>query len=344
MKIKKVTYPLVLAVLSLNLYSCDNNVKSDKNKSVFKDYSKVVQGSVNYYNNGKMQIILDLEKNIKLSDNEEGTLINYNKKENSYLREKTENNSKNLILGSENTENVIDAWKDIKDVKLSPSGSKVFYSKEIEENNVTLGIYDSSNKKFKELKSNTLISGNNYAWLDNDSIIYYGVKAESKLNGIFLYNTKTNNEKLLLDIKKGAIEYISIEGNKIIYLTSDFEGNKSLNSFDIDNSKVQVLTTEVQNINDIIVLEDKIIILGKKKDGLSSLYLLSDGKLKKLVYDFPKNIDLEKGIEKDIEGNILFIGYDDSSTKEDVYELVSVDGTVKIKSKKTGQYSFIETN
>ncbi|MDD7793958.1 hypothetical protein [Clostridium sp. 'White wine YQ'] len=344
MKIKKITYPLVLAVLSLNLYSCDNNVKSDKNKSSFKDYSKVVQGSVNYYNNGKMQIILDLDKNIKFSDNEEGALINYNKKENRYLREKNVDNSKNLILGIENKENTIDSWKDIKDVKLSPSGDKVFYSKEIKENNVALGIYDSSNKKFAELKTNTLISGNNYVWLDNYSIIYYGVKDESKLNGIFLYNTKTNNEKLLLDIKKGAIEYIEVEGNKIIYLTSDFDGNKSLNSFDIDNSKVKVLTTEVQNINDIIVLENKMFILGKRKDGLSSLYLLSDGKLKKLVYDFPKNIDLEKGIEKDLEGNILFIGYDDSSSKEDVYELVSVDGTVKIKSKKTGQYSFIETN
>lgn len=345
MKIKYSISTLLLFFLTLNLSSCSNkNTGTEKNNGSYKDYSKITAGSVNYYSNGKMKIISDLKNNSSISDDEEGILIKYIKDNNAYLREKKKDNSNELILGSNNKENIIEGWKNLKDVKLSPKGDKVFYNKTDSDGSVSLGFYSSADDKFNEIKTDTLISGNLYEWLDNDSIIYYGVKTEKKINGVFSYNTENNEEKLLFEVKKGIIEYLHINKREILYLVSDFSGTKNLYSFDVKNNKVKSMSNEVQNIEDLIVMGEKIYVLGKRTNNSMSVYILENGNFKRLVYDFPKNIDIEKGIETNKEGSILFIGYDETSNKEDVYEIALKEQSISLLSKKSGEYYFIETN
>ena len=57
-----------------------------------------------------------------------------------------------------------------------------------------------------------------------------------------------------------------------------------------------------------------------------------------MVYDFPKIINLDKGLSKDSNGNILFIGGDEPNV-EKVY--ICEDGAISELSDKEGKYYFI---
>ena len=95
----------------------------------------------------------------------------------------------------------------------------------------------------------------------------------------------------------------------------------------------------VEEVNDIQYTKDGLFILGKFKDNNYSIYKYQNGNLKRIVYDFPKIINLEKGLSKDENDNILFIGNDELNN-EKVY--MYDNESITLLSITDGNYFFID--
>mgnify|MGYP004443968069 CR=1 FL=1 len=72
-----------------------------------------------------------------------------------------------------------------------------------------------------------------------------------------------------------------------------------------------------------------------------SLYKAKNNSINRLVFDFPKNINIEKGLSQDKDGNLLFIGNMDDGEQIFTYKK---DGEVSLVSEKSGNYNFIDIN
>ncbi len=74
-----------------------------------------------------------------------------------------------------------------------------------------------------------------------------------------------------------------------------------------------------------------------------SLYRINENKVQRLVFDFPSMVEADKGLSVDENGEILFIGKDDSSKNKAVYSC-SEDKTISLVSDKASDYNFIRIN
>ena len=81
--------------------------------------------------------------------------------------------------------------------------------------------------------------------------------------------------------------------------------------------------------------------LGKIKDNTTSLYKIADSKNHRLVYDFPKSISTQKGLQMDEEGNVLFIGINNSDGSEDVFKCTT-KGDLSIIKNPASEYAFVK--
>ena len=96
------------------------------------------------------------------------------------------------------------------------------------------------------------------------------------------------------------------------------------------------------NINDVEIKDDILYILGKIDGNNYSLYKHKDGITKRLIYDFPKIINLDKGLSKDSNGNILFMGSEENYNLNNIY--ICEDETISIINDNESNYYFIEFN
>lgn len=338
---------ILIIICSLFFLSCKNEkVDNSKpeNSLTFKNYETISKISVNYYKNGKISLINNIKNNEVISNNEEGYLLKYVSKTNSYLKYIDNKDDKQLILGFNNEEHIIKDWKELNEVKLSPNGDKILYKRYDEDDNVEFCIYNGEKKEYIPMDIDTLISGDIYYWQDESAIIYYGINKQENKNGIFLYNTYSHEENLIYEVKKGVIEFMNLDNSSVYFILNDLNGNRDLKKLDINNFSSIEITNQFKIINDVVECANTIYILGEESDNGMSLYAYENNKLKKLVYDFPKAIDFSKGIVKDADNNILFIGYENATENEDVYLYDVIEKSIKIISHNSGEYSFIETN
>lgn len=102
------------------------------------------------------------------------------------------------------------------------------------------------------------------------------------------------------------------------------------------------MNDNIEEIKDIIYLNEDIFFVGRVRDNVDSLYKITGGITKRLVYDFPVKVDTEKGIESDESNNILFIGSNDPNEgKEQIYKY-SQDSSISSISDTSYDYSFVE--
>ncbi|WP_238907357.1 hypothetical protein [Clostridium sp. YIM B02506] len=327
--------------------SCKNTqVENNKpeNEITFKNYEGINKVSVIYDRNGKISLISDIYKNEVLSKNEDGYVLSYRKETNSYLKTSEISEEKKLVLGINNKEYTLKDFTDLFSAKQSPKGNKVLYKKYNEAEEVEFSIFDSSNEKDIPLEINTLISGENYFWKDNNTIIYYGINDKENKNGIYSYNISSDEETLLYELKQGIIEYMQLTDEYIYFMLNSLNGKKEVNRFSIKDKSLVKITDKFKYISSVAEEAGSIYILGEEESSGISIYSIIDGKLKRVIYDFPRQIDPDRGMIKDKDGNILFIGYENIKEDEDVYVYSTVDKGTKIISKKVGKYFFIETN
>ena len=328
---------------SLILFSCkstETNNNKPREEVTFQNYEGIDKTSVNFSKNNKISLIGNIERNKMFLDNNDGDLLAYRKYKNSYLKVKGNETEKELIFGVENKEYTLEGWQELREVKLSPKGEKVLYKK-YKNDEVEFCLF---NGEDEILEIDTLISGENYFWKDDNTIIYYGVNEGKNKNGIFSYDISSKEENLIYEIKSGIVEYMYLEEESIYFILNTLTENKELNIFSLKDKKLINLSKSFNFIKNIKLKDNEVYILGEEKNSGISLYSLRNGKAKKLIYDFPKTIDYDKGMIKDDNGNILFIGYNNIIEEEDVYIYDTAEKSIKMLSNKTGEYSFIEAN
>ena len=238
---------------------------------------------------------------------------------------------------SSSKEYAIEEGEAIVSSKISVGGKYLSYF--IKDGYLDLKIKDIESGSYVDFNSNVVISGELLDWLDEDTLVYYGID-DNKNNGIFTYNISEKKESLLFKLDLGYVEYLkAIEENLIIVQEKD---NKERYLKVINNQGELVETIDkIVEVSDVEVSKYGIYILGKLENNNYSLYKYSNNSIKRLIYDFPKLINLEKGLSRDNDGNIIFVGGDDGDT-EKLY--VSVDETISSLEASEGKYYFIDFN
>lgn len=226
-------------------------------------------------------------------------------------------------------------------LKLSPGGGYLSYF--IEDNGMKLKIVRLKDNKEVEIQSDVSISGTLYDWYDDKSIVYYGV-SDDGINGIFINNIEDNKEELIYKIKEGYIAYIKGTDDNVLFLQLDFNNERQLIMLDKKTKNIEVLDDSIEEIKDAVRVDGNVFFIGRVKDNANSLYKISDGTTKRVVYDFPLKINTEKGIRSDKNGNILFIGTNEpNGNKEQVFKYSS-DGSVSSISDLSSDYAFVQLN
>lgn len=283
---------------------------------------------------------------------EEGIYKVYNYENGKYEKSKTNNvilaydkNSSNYISIEDSKPYIVNGGrkfeikdKGYSDLKLSKDGKYISYF--IDNNGLKLKIFDSNENKEIEMKSDVSISGTLYDWYDVNTLVYYGVSNDG-VNGLFTYDIKENKEELLYKIKEGYLAFIKGTVDNVVFLQLTLENKKELIMIDKKTKDVKLLTDNIEELSDIIIDKEKIYFTGKIFGNTDSLYELINNKAKRLVYDFPAQVKIKKGLTIDENGNILFVGSNNvSSDKEQVYTYAQ-DGSISAISKESVDFVFL---
>ena len=286
---------------------------------------KSEEGSYNLYNyeNGKYE---------KMKRN--NIILSYDKSSSSYI---VSEDGKPYIVHKGDKFAIKDL--DYSDLKLSKDAGYISYF--VEENGLKLKIFDTSDNKEIKIKSNVSISGTLYDWYDANTLVYYGVSNDG-VNGLFTYNIKENKEELLYKIKEGYLAFIKGTLDNVVFLQLTLENNKELVMIDKKTKGVKLLTDKIEELSDIIINNEKIYFTGKVSDNINSLYELTNNKAKRLVYDFPTVVKIEKGLKMDENGNILFVGSNSGNTNQEQIYTYTQDGSISAVSKDSVDYVFLD--
>ena len=320
---------LAFSVFSLFALGCGLGEESSANVT---ENIKLNSGAVLKSENGDYSLYDYDEKYVKSGTDK--LVLTYDKSSGSYIYR--QQNETFAVHGT--TEYKIDDSNYIK-LKLSPGGSYVSYF--IDDNGMKLKVIDINDNNAIEVKSNVFISGTIYDWYDDKSIVYYGVSNDG-INGLFVYNIEDETEELLYKLKEGYLAYLKGTIDNVLFLQLNFDNDRQLIVLNKDTKNVDILNSNSEEIKDVLYLNEEVFFVGRIKDNVNSLYKISNGNTKRVVYDFPAAIVTEKGIKFDEGNNILFIGSSSqSSSKEQIYKY-SQDGSVSSISDESSDYAFVD--
>ena len=304
-------------------------------------------------NSNNVAEVIQLEKGAVLKS-EEGKYNIYNYKNYKYYKEDTQSTVLAYDKGSSsyiciedgkrfivyNNKKYIIKDEKYEGLKLSPHGKYISYF--LDDNGLKLKVFKNDDKNSEiKINTNVSISGTLYDWYDDNTIVYYGVKTD-KTNGLFTYNLITNKEELIYKVEEGYLAYLKGTVDNLLFLQINLENDKELIVIDKKTKNSNVLSNEIEELNDVISLNEKFYFTGKMKDDSESLYEIEDNNIKRLVFDFPAIIDAEKGLKADNEGNILFVGKNDISSQYEKIYSYNKDKSVSVVSDEAVDYVFID--
>ncbi len=272
---------------------------------------------------------IESEDIIGLYDNETGRYISVNNGEYKFFK-----NGKAIKLDG--------VSQDVISLKLSPKGKYLTYF-ENEDGVNNLKIYGLENSEEIEFNSKVFISSTYMDWLDEKNIVYYGI-SEDRVNGIFIYNVETGTEDVFYKLNGGIVQYIKTLKEGVIYVHETIDNERVLKVIDNSGSNETIISKDIIQVNDIIKQNESYYFLGKVKGDNESLYKISNGKLKRMTFDFPQEIDMEKGLSKSEDGNILFIGKNDKKVKEKQIYKLTPEGAISLLKDSGKDYNFVDIN
>lgn len=324
---------IAFIVLPLCLFGCSTaSNKADAASNVTEGISlnsgamlKSEEGKYNLYNYDDGQYSkMDIDKIILTYDKESSNYIGIN-------------DSGEYFVSKGNKYDIKD--NDIRGLKLSKEGKYISYF--IQDNGLKLKIYNTFNNTEKKINSNVTISGTLYDWYDKDTLVYYGVSNDG-INGLFTYDLKEHKEELLYKINEGFLAYLKGTENDVLFLQITLENKRTIMVIDKNTKNVNKLSSTMDEIKDIVKSNDKYYAIGKCKDNVESLYELKPDYVKRVVYDFPSIIEVEKGLALDENGDVLFIGAQKrGSVGQQIYKYSS-DGTISRIEDTGTDYTFVE--
>lgn len=320
---------LLVVVCSLLFVSCESNVE-EKVQGIKLDEGAIIQNDSGELSNFN---ILDGSYSKVESDKVVGI---YNSKCECYISSK-DGEYIYYNNGVEKKINSVDVGAT--NLKMSNEGSYLSYFTKED------GMFELKLKSLKddsdvEFDSNVYISSTYMDWIDDENIVYYGISNE-RINGIFIYNLKSKKESLFYKLDNGIIQYLKTVDSGLICIQETIDNGRMLKLIGKDGQDVDILSKEVMQIKDIIQVNEDYYFMGKVIGGIESVYKLSNKKVKRIVFDFPAVIDFNKGLSKDKEDNILFVGQSSKNAAlQEIYK-VSSKGTIsKVKDSKK-EYSFV---
>lgn len=319
-----IVFPLLILGCSAEKEKVSNVAEDIKLNSgtVLKDEDGTYK--VYNYENGKYELL-----------NSKYIISSYDKESSTYIY--AEDEKKHYIACNKQRFEIKDL--NYSDLKLSKGGEYISYF--IEDNGLKLKVFEANGNKAVEIKSNVTISGVLYDWYDNDTLIYYGVSHDG-INGLFSYNIKEDKEELVYRIKEGYLAFLKGTDDNVVFLQLTLENQRQLMMIDKKTKDVKLLSSNIQEVSDIVISNNTLYFTGKVGNNTNSLYLLKDNKEKRLVYDFPISVKINKGLKVDENGNILFIGASgEDSSKEQVY-MYEQNGSISAISKSSMDYIFVD--
>ncbi|NFA41054.1 hypothetical protein EXM65_00355 [Clostridium botulinum] len=328
---KKKMSILVFIVLPLLMLGCSS--KNDESISVAEEL-QINQGAILKYEEGKYNLYDYKKDQYKLYEPNKA-VVAYDESSSNYIY--SEDKKYYIVHNGEKNE-VKD--KEFTDIKISPNGKYISYF--IEDEGLHLKVFETGKNKEMKIDSKVSISGVLYDWYDENIILYYGVSNDG-VNGIFTYDLNNNKEDLIYKIDEGFLGFMKSSKENIIFLQIDFDNNKELMILNKSNNEVVLLTDKVELLQDIVIKNNEIYFVGKAYNDKESLYRINENKVQRLVFDFPSMVEADKGLSVDENGEILFIGKDDSSKNKAVYSC-SEDKTISLVSDKASDYNFIRIN
>ncbi|NMM61397.1 hypothetical protein HBE96_01515 [Clostridium sp. P21] len=265
----------------------------------------------------------------------------------------------NVLNGENSNKNVIDInasgkrtqLKDFYsaiDLKLSDSGSKLafrtFKSNSLESAE-GMKVYDIKNNKYLKLKSEVLISGNLYQWIDENRIIYYGsIEGQKNSQKIYVYDFNKDKEEVYLNDINGTCIYFIAMKNGILILSRQRD-TQQLYYYNIEDKISKNISNNISEIYKSITKykDGEVFFLGSEEGQTNALYMFSnaDFTLKRVTYDFPKNIDISSGLAVDSQENVYFCGMENAeeNNKKDVFMYDRKEGSLNLISTEEGNYS-----
>lgn len=322
---------LAFIVFPLLILGCSSSVKDEKVPNAAEDI-KLNSGAVLKSEDGNYKVYNYDNGQYNLA-NTDNVILAYDKNSSSYI---CIQNEKTFAVHNGQRFSIKD--EGYSELKLSPEGGYISYF--VDDNGLKLKIFKTSDNNQVEIKSEVSISGTLYDWYDSDTLVYYGVSNDG-INGLFTYNIKEGQEKLLYKVKEGYLAYLKGTDDNVLFLQLTLDNNKQLMMIDKKTKDTKVLTDKIQELSDIIVNKDKIYFTGKVLNNVNSLYEIKDNKTKRLVFDFPAKVDTKKGLAIDKNGSVLFVGSSgEDSSDEEIYAY-SQDGSVSSISKKSVDYVFL---
>lgn len=249
----------------------------------------------------------------------------------------------NLIITNGVKEHKISVEGNIEELIISPKGTKLLYRYNSGDK-IGYKVLDLQNFKEFDFNENLAISGENVKFVNEDQLILYGVDLEKRQSGLYIYNIKDGSYTLEKQIVKAFIDYIDlVEDQVVLYTQSSIDGKKNCYIYNLDSKKESVISNEVGEIESLCKIGNVVYFIGTKGEGLRSLYSIdiTNNKLDRLVYDFPKNIS-EKSKLIVVGDNIYFLGFNDSKEKNALYRYNPKDKSIKLIDSNKGQYIIIK--
>jgi len=327
---KRAKYMIFNVVFSsFLLISCGNH-EEPKIDGVKLNKGAIIQnddGSYKNYNlqDGKYNKI-DSDETIRLYDNIDGNYV-------------SEKSGKYFCFYNGKIKELNDMKSTYNNLKLSPSGDFISYFSDNEGVDL-LHIIDSKTDTSLDLNTKVGISRLYFEWIDASHVVYYGIN-EDDINGIFIYDVINKVEKLYYKFDGGYIQFLKTVDAGEIFVQQTLEDKRLIRLIDKDGNDKGILSEELLIVKDVVYDGENYYVLGKTSNKIPSIYKLEDGKTKRMIYGYPSEINLDKGLSVDEAGNILFIGNGATPNSQALYTLKK-DGLIKQIQSESKEYNFVK--
>lgn len=344
---------LIIAFLtSLTFVSCGIKKEQKVEENNVPNYSEV---TVLENNNGNFNAFKIDDKALANVGSTTGNVIDmaYAVKNSVYVHSISmpngENSSKNIIdINSLGKKLQLKDFYSALDLKLNSNGNKLAF-RTFKSNSLNsaegMKVYDIKNNKYLKLKSKVLVSGRLYEWIDENKIVYYGsIEGKKNSQKIYIYDFSKDKEEVYLDGINGNCVYFTPMKNGTLILNSNVDGEQ-LYYYDIKTKAAKSIAVNLTEIYKTITNynNEEVFILGTEGGQTNALYVFSykDLTLKRLTYDFPKNLDVSAGLAIDNNDNVYFCGIEslEQNIKKDVYMYNEKENSVNLISTEQGNYS-----